>query len=70
MSFYIICDITKEISKFAKNFQFTPTPDQERFYCFNTNYNSYTEIISFDKMLKDAKKRQTAFFDKLNIPNH
>jgi hypothetical protein len=67
---YIICDITKEISKFAKNSGFTMTPDQQGFYCFNSNYNSYTEIISFDKMLKDATKRQTAFFDKLNIPNH
>jgi hypothetical protein len=67
---YIICDINEMISKHAENFQFIKTPDQQGFYCFNTNYNSYTEIISFDKMLKDAKKRQTAFFDKLNIPNH
>jgi len=31
-------------------------------------YNAYIEIISYDKLLEDANKRNQVLFDKLNLP--
>jgi hypothetical protein len=67
---YIIGDFTKSLREIATREDFTPTPDGEGFFRFYRNYNCYVEMISFQKMIRDAKKRNQAFFDKLNIPMH
>ena len=33
------------------------------------NVNMYIQVLSFDKMLQDAKKRNAILFEKLNLPN-
>ena len=35
---------------------------------YTLNTGCYIEIVSFDKVLNDAKKRNRAFFDYLQIP--
>jgi hypothetical protein len=66
---YIICDMTSKLMEQAQNFSLTPTPDQEGFFGYNSNHQSYVEVISFDKLLRDAKLRNRILFDKLNISN-
>lgn len=66
---YVICEITPEIARNAKHNQMKPTPDQDGFYCFHDEYNAYIEIISYNKLLRDAKKRNQIFMDKLFRPN-
>jgi hypothetical protein len=65
---YIVCDLTKNLRKFAKDAGYKPLPDNDGFFSFNDNYNLYIEIISFDKLLKDSKQRNKILFDKLNLP--
>jgi len=65
---YIVCDLTKNLRKFAKDAGYKPLPDNDGFFNFNDNYNLYVEIISFDKLLKDSKQRNKVLFDKLNLP--
>lgn len=67
---YIVADFTKTLRALAKREDFLPTPDGEGFFKFYQNYNCYVEMVSFQKMIHDAKKRNQAFFDKLNIPLH
>ena len=67
---YIVADFTKTLRALAKREDFYPTPDGEGFFKFYQNYSCYVEMISFQKMIRDAKKRNQAFFDKLNIPLH
>ncbi|KXK22776.1 MAG: hypothetical protein UZ18_ATM001000152 [Armatimonadetes bacterium OLB18] len=67
---YIVADFTKTLREIATREDFTPTPDGEGYFRFYRNYNCYVEMISFQKMIRDAKKRNQAFFDKLNIPMH
>lgn len=67
---YIVCDITDKIKRWATEAGFINTPDGQGYFFFNQNYNAYVEIMSFDKMLSDARKRQLAFFEKLNLPSH
>jgi hypothetical protein len=67
---YIVADFTKTLRGIATREDFTPTPDGEGYFRFFRNYNCYVEMLSFQKMIRDAKKRNQAFFDKLNIPLH
>jgi len=64
---YILCDITQKIATFAENKSFRLTPDGKGYYGFNDGLHAYVEIISYDKMLRDAKKRNDVFFKKLGI---
>ncbi|EMI64096.1 hypothetical protein LEP1GSC186_4542 [Leptospira noguchii serovar Autumnalis str. ZUN142] len=67
---YIISDITKSLIKQAENSHFTQTPDSQGYFGFNQNLKCYTEIISFDKLLDDARKRNKFLFEKLGLPTH
>ena len=64
---YIVCDLTKKLKAYAKDAGYKPLPDRQGFFFFNTNYNMYVEIISFDKLVKDSKERNKILFDKLNM---
>lgn len=64
---YIICDLTPKLELQAKDYGFQQTPDQLGYYNYSNNYGAYVEIISFDKLINDAYKRNQILFDKLNI---
>jgi hypothetical protein len=65
---YIICDIGESLEKILKRREFFRTPDGQGYYKFkNTDYCAYFEVIPFDKVLKDAKKRNSILFEKLGI---
>jgi len=64
---YIICDLTPKIKNLAANYNMTPFPDSCGYYTFNRERKAYLEILSFEKILQDAKKRHTAFFDQLKL---
>jgi hypothetical protein len=65
---YIISTITPNLKKEAKLHDLTLTPDGGGYFGYQKNYDAYIEIISFQKLVSEAKKRNKAFFDKLNIP--
>jgi hypothetical protein len=65
---YVICDTTKEIEIIAQNKGLLPTPDQLGYYGYNPSLSAYVEIISYTKLLRDAKKRNRILFDKLHLP--
>lgn len=65
---YIVCDLTIKMRQFAEDQNFTVLPDNDGYFNFNKNYNLYIEIISFDKLIKDSKKRNKILFEKLNLP--
>jgi hypothetical protein len=35
---------------------------------YKDNFHAYIEVISFNRLLKAAKERSRAFFDKLGLP--
>ncbi|UBF28693.1 ATP-binding protein [Kovacikia minuta CCNUW1] len=67
---YIICDITPKVKEFAENYGLTITPDQRGYFGYNPNFNTYVEVISFEKLISDAKQRNRILFDKLHLPIH
>lgn len=66
---YAIATLTHQLRELAQHDDFTPTPDGRGFFRFHTGYNAYIEILSYDKVLRDAKKRNRAFFERLGLPN-
>jgi hypothetical protein len=65
---YIVCDITPTFEKILQNREFTKTPDGMGYYTFkNKYYSAYIEVLPFEKVLKDAKKRNKVLFDKLGL---
>ena len=65
---YIISDLTPKLNKVAVYYNLTKAPDSMGFFGYNKDLKTYIEIISYDKLLNDAKKRNRILFDKLNLP--
>lgn len=66
---YIICDITPKIESIMDTHDYTLTNDGLGYFGYNKKYKAYVELISYDKLLEDANKRNKILFDKLNLPS-
>jgi hypothetical protein len=64
---YVVCDIVDKIHEFAKGFSLTISPDGEGYFGFSSGFNAYIEIMSYRKLIEDAKMRNKIFFKKLGI---
>ena len=64
---YILCDLTPKMHDFAAGANLFKTSDGQGYYGWNQAYNAYVEIIDYDKLLSDAKRRNRILFDKLGI---
>lgn len=63
---YIVCDALESFRSILKNrYSFKETID--RLGMFRMNDNQYIEILTYDKIINDAKKRNKILFDKLGI---
>lgn len=68
---YIICDPTDKLKYLAENVHdYTPTPDGLGYFDFNKKLKVYIEIITYAKLVQDAKKRNRVLFEKLNLPTN
>jgi hypothetical protein len=65
---YILCSLTPRIRSIADNHDFVKTPDNEGYFKYHQMLGCYIEIVSYDKILNDAKKRNRAFFERLQLP--
>ena len=65
---YAICDITRAIHEYAENNgNYARLKGELGYYMYNRALNAHTEILHFDKIVVDAKRRHKAFFEKLGI---
>jgi hypothetical protein len=64
---YIVCDLTPTLRENAKLSQLTETPDNDGYFGFHGGYKVYMEILSYKKLLGDAKRRNERFFDELGV---
>ena len=59
---YIICDLTPAVEIKIQNMGARRTPDNLGYYGFNETLNAYYEVISYNKLLSDAAKRNRILF--------
>lgn len=65
---YVVCDLTKKVKKWLEDVKdLKPMPDQLGYFGRRDNINLYIEVLSWDKVLKDANMRNRIFFHKLGI---
>jgi hypothetical protein len=64
---YIICDITPKLREYAENHPLTATPDLDGYFGYNPILKVYIEIISFNKLVGDAKQRNAVLFEHLGL---
>jgi hypothetical protein len=61
---YVIADLTQSLIDSARiNLHWTP--DKEGFFGYSQEYGAYIEVISYNKLTKDAKERNKILFEKL-----
>ena len=64
---YIVCDLTPSLHKQARDYQLTKTPDSQGYFGYHRDHGAYIEIMSFDKLIADAQRRNKILFDKLGL---
>ena len=64
---HVICDITTTLRDHAENAGLTQTPDSNGYFGYNVKLGVYVEIISFDKLIDDAKRRNAVLFEQLGL---
>jgi hypothetical protein len=65
---YIVCDLPKKVADWLlREKNFTPMPDGRGWFYWYDKINLYIEVLSWEKLLLDAKMRNKIFFYKLGI---
>jgi hypothetical protein len=65
---YIVCDLTQKVEAWLRREKnFTPMPDALGWFNWYGNIRLYIEVLSWDKVLRDARMRNAVFFRKLGI---
>ena len=67
---YIIADMNKKLRDILEDKDFKKTPDQQGYFLYHDKYNAYIEVLTYQKVLKDATNRNRVLFDKLGIPTN
>lgn len=65
---YAICDITPSVENRCKLLGLKGTQDNLGYFGYNPNFESYVEVVSFERLLNSARERNRVFFDKLGLP--
>ncbi|QRN41647.1 MAG: ATP-binding protein [Neisseriaceae bacterium] len=63
---FLIADITPSLEYILK-IDYKKMTDNGGYYRYIDNINTYIEVISYDKLLEDAKKRNDILFKKLGL---
>ena len=65
---YVVCDLTPKVETWlGREKNFKQMPDRLGWFQWFENNNLYIEVLSWDKVLNDAKMRNQIFFQKLGI---
>jgi hypothetical protein len=64
---YVICDLSEDVEQSAKRYGLKPSADNLGWFGYLANWNCYCEVLSFNKILSDARKRNRTLFEKLNL---
>jgi len=62
---YIVCDMAQKIREVAEDHTLTSSPDNMGYFGYIPRLKTYVEVISFDKLVQDAEKRNQVLFEQL-----
>jgi hypothetical protein len=64
---FIVCDLTPKIRQLLERTNYKPLPDNQGYVFFHEHYKAFIQVVSYSKLLADAKQRNQIFFEKLGI---
>lgn len=65
---FVICDFNEKVRKWLeRDKNFIEMPDKQGYYYYYSNIRLYIEVMSWDKVVKDAEMRNKIFFKKLGL---
>jgi hypothetical protein len=64
---YVLADLTETLKVQAENARLQLTSDGSGYFGFNDQIGVYVELISYDKLITDAERRNSFFFHQLGI---
>ena len=65
---YVVCDLTAKVKTWLEREKdFTEMPDSLGWFNWYGNIRLYIEVLSWEKVLRDARMRNAIFFNKLGI---
>lgn len=67
---YVLCDLTESMHRRCRRANLRITSDGMGYFGYNEPSHAYIEVISFDQLVKAAKERNRAFFDRLGLPTN
>jgi hypothetical protein len=62
---FVVADLEPSLVSLASEYDFTESWDRKYYFNYHDAYDVYMEIYGYDKLLEDAKKRNSPFFDVL-----
>ena len=65
---YVVADLTENLKRRAARHGLIETPDGYGFFGYVKGLEAYIEVIGFDKLVRDARRRNRILFDKLKLP--
>lgn len=60
---YIIADLEPSLRKLADQYDFQDSWNKQAIYKYHEKFDIYVEVFGYEKLLKDAKQRNSPFFD-------
>ncbi|MFB9862734.1 ATP-binding protein [Rufibacter immobilis] len=67
---YIVADLNPSLREILEEKDFRKTPDSLGYFMYHDRFNAYIEVLTYQKLLKDAKMRNRILFDSLGIPTN
>lgn len=65
---YVVCELNQKVKDWLEDVKdFKPMPDRLGYFRWHEKLNLYIEVLSWDKVLRDANMRNKVFFHKLGI---
>jgi hypothetical protein len=65
---YVVCELNKKVKTWLEDIKdFKPMPDRLGYFHWHEKLNLYIEVLSWEKILRDATMRNKVFFHKLGI---
>ena len=64
---YLVCDLTKKLGEVLRYNSFQRTPDGEGWYQHIGDMHTTVEVLTYSKLLRDAKSRNAMLFRKLGL---
>lgn len=64
---YVVCELNASLVKSLERNGYKRMIDGQGYYFYNDSYNTFMQILSLNKVLRDSKMRNKIFFEKLGI---